>query len=64
MKLRTLQRAFGPNVKVSRDRRTRVVEVAAAGLRYRADETRFASESELAEYARSKMPIANLMPAR
>ena len=64
MNVRKLQRRLGPDITATRDRRTRVVSLSGSGLTYRADETKFSSERELAEYARSKMPVQTLIPHR
>lgn len=64
MNVRKLKQHLGNGVNVSRDRKTRTVNLSAHGLSYRADEAAFKNEAELAEYARSKMPVINLVPAR
>jgi len=61
--LRNLRKQFGRVANVTRDRRSRTVQVTAGGLSYRADETRFANEAELVEHAKSKMPIVTVRPA-
>ena len=62
MNLRTLRKEFGKRAAVSRDRRKREVTVSAAGLGYRADESRFGSERELAEHLKSKLPALSVRP--
>lgn len=64
MNVRTLKKQFGPGVDVSRDRKTRTVNIQSGALNYRADETQFSNEKELAEFAKSKLPANTLMPAR
>jgi len=57
MNLRKLRREFGSEVTVSRDRKTGTVRAQACGLGYRATESAFKDERELAEFVRSKMPV-------
>ena len=59
MNLRRLKKEFGEGVQVQRGRRG-VVIATAAGLEYRAQEHRFGTERALADYVKSKMPVATI----
>lgn len=61
MRLSRLQAQL-PNARVTRDK-PRQVHVRAAGLAYTFDTRRFASERELAEHARSLLPVASFVPS-
>ena len=62
MNLRKLKKAFGREVRVTRDRKQKITTAEAGGLSYRAHEGSFKNEGELAEYVRSKVPVALIPP--
>ena len=61
MNLRKIRREMGDQVVVTRDRKTKAVQVAANGLSYRMDERAFGNEREMAEFASSKLPALRVI---
>jgi len=62
MNIQTLRKHL-PGARIGRASgrgKDRSISVAAAGLNYQIDPTRFASEKDLAEHLRSKIPVLTI----